>query len=99
MHVLWTAKAHDDLQRIHSFEMNRRNGGLRKASRVVNLLMSESIAIDTALPVIKGRQLKEFDPRQVFRVIVAKEYEMHFEIDQAQNSIFILDVWHTKENR
>ena len=99
MLVSWTTKAKSDLRRIHKFVLNKRDGGLRKANRVVNLLMVESVAIDTAMPIIKGRQLKEFDPRQVFRAIVAKEYEMHFEIDYAQNSIFILDVWHTKENR
>ncbi|MEJ5174109.1 type II toxin-antitoxin system RelE/ParE family toxin, partial [Erwinia sp. MYb416] len=91
MNVSWTAKARGDLARIHRFELNSRAGGPRRANRIINSLLNESIDIDLALPIIKGRQLKDYLPRQVYRVIVIKEYEMHFEIDTAQNNIYILD--------
>lgn len=99
MIVSWTGNAKADLARIHKFVLNSRSGGPTKANRTINQLFTESQKLDDALPVIKGRQLKDYLPREVFRVIVAKDYEMHYEIDFAQNVISILDVWHTKENR
>lgn len=96
MQVLWIPRSQKDLQRIHDFELKRSK---QRATRVVNALLDEADELDRSLPVRKGTSLSVYAPREVYRVIVMKDYEMHYEIDTAQNAIFILDVWHTKENR
>jgi plasmid stabilization system protein ParE len=43
-----------------------------------------------------GERLYEFDPREVRRILVGK-YEMRYEIQDS--TIFILRLWHTREDR
>jgi plasmid stabilization system protein ParE len=43
-----------------------------------------------------GRKLEEFDPREVRRLLVG-HYEIRYEVQQ--DMIYVLRIWHTRENR
>ena len=91
MKVTWTNKAVGDLARLHDFLaiMNR-----RAAARVLQSLT----AVATRLldqPRI-GEKLERYEPREVRRLLVGS-YEIRYEVQAA--SIFILRVWHTREDR
>ncbi len=91
MQLVWTSKALDDLARLYEFlaPVDR-----RAAARVVQSLTAAPSRI-IEHPRI-GERLEEFAPREVRRII-AGHYEMRYEL---QNStIFILRLWHTRENR
>jgi plasmid stabilization system protein ParE len=89
--VKWTSKAVGDLARLHDFlaPVNR-----RAAARVIQSVT----AVATRLidqPRI-GEKLEQYGPREVRRMVVGR-YEMRYEIQGS--SIFILRVWHTREER
>jgi hypothetical protein len=43
-----------------------------------------------------GERLEEFEPREVRRLLVG-HYEMRYELQES--NIYILRIWHTRENR
>ena len=43
-----------------------------------------------------GERLDEFEPREVRRILVG-HYEMRYEIQDS--TIYVLRLWHTRENR
>ena len=43
-----------------------------------------------------GERLEEFDPREVRKLLI-QHYEMRYEIQES--TIYILRLWHTRENR
>ncbi|MDP3539587.1 MAG: type II toxin-antitoxin system RelE/ParE family toxin [Azonexus sp.] len=43
-----------------------------------------------------GERLDEFEPREVRRLLV-DQYEMRYELQEI--NIYILRIWHTRENR
>jgi hypothetical protein len=43
-----------------------------------------------------GEKLEEFKPREVRRILVG-QYEMRYEIQGS--TIYVLRLWHTRENR
>jgi plasmid stabilization system protein ParE len=91
VHVRWTSKALGDLGRLHAFlaPVN-----LRAAAAVFELL---SAAPDTLVTQPRlGRALPEFAPRDVRRLI-AGDYEVRYEL--AAQEIWILRLWHTREDR
>ncbi len=51
---------------------------------------------DLARQPAMGKQQARYLPREV-RKIVFDDYEMHYEVKSA--AIFIVDLWHTKEER
>ena len=91
MRLLWTSKALSDLARLHAFlaPVNR-----LAAARVVQSL---TIAAERLLnhPRI-GEKLDEFAPREVRHIYVG-DYEMRYEISDA--TLYILRLWHTREDR
>ena len=91
MGLKWTSKALSDLARLHAFlaPVNR-----SAASHVVQSL---TIAAERLLshPRI-GAKLDEFPPRQVHHIFVG-DYEMRYEIHES--TLYILRLWHTRENR
>ena len=91
MKVKWTSKAVGDLVRLHHFlePVNRRAaaGVLQSLAAVATRLLDK--------PRI-GEQLEQYQPREVRRVLVGS-YEMRYEVQAS--SIFILRVWHTREDR
>jgi plasmid stabilization system protein ParE len=91
MELKWTRKALSDLARLYEF-LARVNK--HAAADTVQMLIT---AAETLLenPRI-GEQLFEFEPREVRRII-AGHYEMRYEIQES--CIYILRLWHTRENR
>jgi len=91
MKIQWTSKALSDLVRLYEF-LSTVNPSA--ASRTVQSLTK---APDRLLnhPRI-GEKLDEFEPREVRRILVG-QYKMRYEIHNA--TIFILRLWHTRENR
>ena len=91
MDVKWTSKGLSDLARLHDFlaSVNK-----LAAARVVQSLTAAASKLP-ANPRI-GRKLDQFEPRDVRRIFVGP-YEMRYEI--AGPAIYVLRIWHTKENR
>ena len=91
MKVQWTSKASADLVRLHAF---LEPVAPDAAARIVQqLARAPDRLID--YPRI-GEKLEAYEPREVRRIIVA-HYEMRYEI--AAGTIFILRLWHSRENR
>jgi plasmid stabilization system protein ParE len=91
MQLRWTSKALADLARLHEFlaPVDR-----QAAARIVQSLSVAPLRIIEHRRI--GEQLDEFKPREVRRILVGK-YEMRYEIQKS--TIYILRLWHTRENR
>ena len=91
MQLKWTSKALADLARLYEFlaPVNR-----FVAARTVQSLTGapSSLLVNPRI----GERLDEFEPREVRRIHVGR-YEMRYEV-QASN-IYILRIWHTREER
>ena len=91
MELEWTRKALSDLTRLYEF--------LAPVNQQVaaSTIQALSAAPTTLLvnPRI-GEQLFQFEPREVRRIIVG-QYEVRYEIQQA--TIYVLQLWHTREKR
>jgi plasmid stabilization system protein ParE len=91
MKIQWTRKASSDLLRLHE---HLRPVVPEAADRVVQQLAH---APNRLLDYPRlGEKLEAFEPREVRRIIVGN-YEMRYEI--ASGTIFILRLWHCRENR
>ncbi len=91
MELKWTSKALSDMARLYEFlaPVNK-----PAAVRTVQALTAAPTSL-LANPRI-GERLDEFEPREVRRILVG-HYEMRYEI---QNStIYMLRLWHTREDR
>ena len=91
MKLEWANKAITDVARLHDFlaKMNP-----TAAARVALTL---SVAPRQLLDRPRsGRQLDQYLPREVRRIIVGN-YEMRYEL--VESTVFILRVWHTREER
>ena len=91
MRIKWTGKASSDLVRLHE---HLRPVAPDAAARVVQQLARASGRL-LDYPRI-GEKLEAYDPREVRRIIVGN-YELRYEIADA--TIFILRLWHSRENR
>jgi plasmid stabilization system protein ParE len=91
MEVEWTNKALADLARLYDFlaGINR-----QAASVVVQSLVAAQAKL-VEYPRI-GERLEEFNPRDVRRIIV-NHYELRYEVQAS--TLYILRLWHTKEDR
>jgi len=91
MVLKWTNNALSDLARLFDFlaAINR-----PAAARIVQSLVAAPAKL-IEYPRI-GERLEEFNPRDVRRIIV-NHYELRYEV-KASN-IYILRLWHTKEER
>jgi len=91
MKLQWTSKGLSDLSRLYEFlaPINK--------SDAIRLVESLATAPNTLLnnPRI-GEQLSEFLPREVRRILVGN-YEIRYEIQDTH--IYVLRLWHTRENR
>lgn len=89
--IKWTAKAQSDLIRVYDFlaPVNR-----PAAIRAAQTLSSAPLQL-LQHPRI-GERLEEFEPRDVRRILVSA-YEMRYEI--AGSTVFILRIWHGREDR
>jgi len=92
MTINWTRAAFGDLGRLHEF---LRPVNQEAAARVVQRLTAGPDLL-VMQPRI-GTKLTEFEPREV-RYILVGDYEMRYEIT-AEDEIWILRLWHTRELR
>ena len=89
--IRWTSKASSDLVRLHE---HLRPVAPDAAARIVQQLAR---APDRLFDYPRlGEKLEAYEPREVRRIIVGN-YEMRYEI--AAQTIFILRLWHCRENR
>lgn len=91
MELQWTSKAQEDLTRLYEFlaPVNR-----PAAARAVQAFVKAPEILLTNPRV--GEQLFQFEPREVRRMLVG-QYEMRYEI--RGESIYLLRLWHTREDR
>jgi plasmid stabilization system protein ParE len=91
MELKWTSKALSDLTRLYEFLAAVNKGA---AVRTVQSLTVAPASL-LANPRI-GESLEEFEPREVRRILVG-HYEMRYEIQES--TIYVLRLWHTREDR
>ncbi|QLO44288.1 type II toxin-antitoxin system RelE/ParE family toxin [Citrobacter freundii] len=91
MEIYWTLKAQDDLERIYRFALQYSR---QPADNVLDRLIIGCAGL-TAHPAI-GVQQTRYEPREV-RKVLFDDYEVHYEL--RGNDIYIVDLWHTKEER
>ena len=91
MELKWTSKGLSDLARLHEFLAPVNPAA---AARAVQSLTAAPLGL-RGNPRI-GLRLEEFDPREVRRMLVGS-YEMRYEIQD--DTIYILRIWHTREDR
>lgn len=91
MALKWTTSAERDLIRLHAFlaPVNP-----RAAAQVIQQLVAGAEQLLT-YPQL-GTALDEFAPRDVRRVIVG-DYELRYEL--TETTIYILRLWHSREDR
>ena len=91
MELKWTNRALSDLSRLYEFlkPVNQ-----QAAAKTIQIFTKapEKLLINPRM----GEQLFEFESREVRRIIV-NHYEMRYEIQAS--TIYILRLWHTRENR
>ena len=91
MEIRWTQKAQDDLERIYGFasQCSRQH-----ADEVLDHLIigTSGLAEHPRIGVSQTR----YEPREV-RKILFDDYEVHYEIQH--DTIYIVDLWHTREDR
>lgn len=91
MKIQWTRKAASDLVRLHE---HLQPVAREAAARVVQQFAR---APDKLIDFPRlGEKLEAFEPREVRRIIVGN-YELRYEIENG--AIFILRLWHCRENR
>jgi plasmid stabilization system protein ParE len=91
MRIKWTGRASSDLVRLHE---HLRPVAADAAARLAQQLAR---APDRLLDYPRmGEKLDAYAPREVRRIIVGN-YELRYEI--ADSTIFILRLWHCRENR
>lgn len=91
MELRWTSRAVSDLNRLYEFlaPVNR-----DAAARTVQALTCAPTSL-LANPRI-GEKLEEFEPREIRRILVG-HFEIRYEIQQS--TIYVLRLWHTREDR
>ncbi|CAH1903596.1 Plasmid stabilization protein [Candidatus Nitrotoga sp. HW29] len=91
MELKWTSKALSDLVRLYEFlsPLNKKT-----AIATVQVLTAAPAKL-LSQPRI-GEKLEEFEPREIRRILVG-HYEMRYEIQQS--TIYVLRLWHTREER
>ena len=91
MEIKWTSKAVSDIACLYDFlsPIDR-----RAAARTVQALAAAPARL-IEQPRL-GERLEEFDPQEVRRILVGR-YEMRYEIQQS--TIYVLRLWHTREDR
>lgn len=91
MQLQWTSKAQSDLMRLHEFLCNVNKPA---ATRAIKGLVNASLRL-LEQPRL-GERLSEFESREIRRILVG-QYEIRYEIHQAE--VYILRIWHTREQR
>ncbi|MBX8491891.1 type II toxin-antitoxin system RelE/ParE family toxin [Pseudomonas cichorii] len=91
MELKWTSKALSDIARLYEF-----------LAAVNQPAAAHTVQQLTAAPTILltnpriGEYLEEFEPRDVRRILIG-HYELRYEIKGP--TIYLLRLWHTREDR
>lgn len=91
MEIRWTQKAQDDLERIYRFACQYSR---QHADSVLGSLIIGVVGL-TDHPRI-GISQARYEPREVRRILF-DDYDVHYEIQY--ETIYIIDLWHTREDR
>ncbi len=91
MDLKWTNKAFSDLARLYEFLSPVNQAA---AARVIRELADAPYVLLTTPRI--GQKLTQFEPREVRRMLVG-QYEIRYEL--RHGSIYVLRLWHTRENR
>lgn len=91
MELKWTTKALSDMVRLYEFLASV---DTQAAAQTVQVLSAVPQSLLTHPRI--GEKLEEFEPREVRRILVG-HYEMRYEIQAS--IIYVLRLWHTRENR
>jgi plasmid stabilization system protein ParE len=91
MKIQWTNKALSDLERVYEFLATVN----KPAAIAVVRSLTNGVTRLTDHPRL-GESLSQFDPRDVRRLQIGR-YEVRYEIQESV--IFILRLWHTREDR
>lgn len=91
MELKWTSKALSDLARLYEFLSLANKPAAAKAVQA----LTQAPTILLTNPRI-GEQLFQFETREVRRILVG-EYEIRYEV--IDSIIYVLRLWHTRENR
>lgn len=91
MDLKWTGKARSDLARLYDLLASVNKSAAARTVR--SLATAPSRLLD--YPRL-GEKLEEFEPREVRRFLVGR-YEVRYEIREM--TIYVLRIWHTREDR
>jgi plasmid stabilization system protein ParE len=91
MELKWTNKALSDLARLYDFLASVNKAA---AAKTVQSLTAAPLTLIINSRI--GERLEGYDAREVRRIFVG-QYEMRYEI--SNQVIYILRVWHTREDR
>ncbi|NBA93439.1 type II toxin-antitoxin system RelE/ParE family toxin [Pseudomonas sp. R5(2019)] len=91
MELKWTSKALSDVSRLYEF-LSLVNQPA--AARTVQQLVAAPTTVLTNPRI--GERLEEFEPRDVRRMLIG-HYELRYEV--LGSTIFLLRLWHTREDR
>lgn len=91
MKLRWTSRALSDLVRLHEFlaPVNP-----EAAAKVVQTLTAGASRLSEQPRI--GERLEPYLPRDVRRLMIAR-YELRYELRDQE--IYVLRIWHTRENR
>jgi len=91
MDLKWSRKAVSDIGRLYEFLAAVDKGAAVHTVRMLTVAPTKLLTN----PRI-GEKVEEFSPREVRRFLIGR-YEMRYEI--RSNTIYLLRLWHTHENR
>ena len=91
MALEWAVSARRDLERLHNLLASVSPNAALKAVRLI-LAGVRRLAAKPRL----GARMIEFEPREIRRLFVA-DYEVRYEV--RDGDLFILRVWHVREDR
>lgn len=89
--IQWTSKALSDLNRLFEFLAPKNR---EAAAKVVQSLTAAPEKLITQPRI--GTALEGFEHREVRRLLIG-HYEIRYEIHE--NTLYILRIWHTREQR
>jgi plasmid stabilization system protein ParE len=91
MHLKWKSKALGDLARLHEFLV----GVNPQAAAKTVITITKTVKRLPENPRV-GSRLEEFNPQEVRRIIAGR-YEIRYLIES--ETIYIVRLWHTREDR
>ena len=91
MDLKWSKKAVSDIGRLYEFLET-----VDKAAAVRTVQMLTAVPTKLLTNSRIGEKIEEFSPREVRRFLIGR-YEICYEIKS--NTIYVLRMWHTRENR